>query len=307
MAANQTLTILGAQGIPGDTDPNTEFSLDEGRTWNHAYLYGSHPWGFVSGTDSWLNCGPSGRDYCTDRKVLYRIRFNVPEDFIDPQMTFEVKADNFADVYLNGTLVMNVEGTGELINDATANNAVHSGLNEIKLFFTDTGSWSGINYKITLNVNAPTAPTIVNTDTDTIAPTTTDNAPANWVNQEIIVNLTATDNPSGSGVAATYYALDGGAPHIGTSVVLTAEGAHTIEYWSVDNAGNVEEKHSKTVNLKLLPLDSNGQFHINDVVHLINQGTLQQKEMNGDGIFDYKDIIIMLNAITIMYTSMPTH
>jgi hypothetical protein len=307
MAAPQTLTILGAQGNPGETDPNTKFSLDNGQTWNHAYLYGSHPWGQVSGTNSWINCGPSGTDYCVNRTVLYRTQFNVPEGFTDPHMNFEVKADNYADVYINGTFVMRVTGAGALIDNATANNAVHLGLNEVKLFFTDEGGWSGINYKITLNVDASTAPTIINTVTDTIAPTTTDNAPVNWVNQEITVNLTATDNPNGSGVATTYYTLDDGAPQTGTSVVLTAEGAHTIEYWSVDNAGNIEVKHSKTVNVKLLPLDRNGQFHINDVVHLINQGTLQEKEMNGDGIFDYKDIIIMLKAITPMVTSMPTY
>jgi hypothetical protein len=145
----------------------------------------------------------------------------------------------------------------------------------------------------------------VDVNADTIAPTTSDNAPTNWVNQEITVDLTATDNQDGSGVAHTYYTIDGGEQQTGTSVVLTAGGAYTIEYWSEDNAGNVEDKHSKTVTVKLLPSNSNGQFDISDVVSIINQDTLEQKEMNGDGIFDYKDIIIMLRGITPMFTSIP--
>src|ERR1700730_12390450 len=101
MAAPQTLTILGAQGTPGQTDPYTQFSQDNGQTWHQAYLYGSHPWGFIPGTNSWINCGPSGTDYCINQTVLYRIRFKVPEGSINPQMTFDVKADNYATIWLN--------------------------------------------------------------------------------------------------------------------------------------------------------------------------------------------------------------
>jgi hypothetical protein len=131
---------------------------------------------------------------------------------------------------------------------------------------------------------------------DKTAPTTSDNAPTGWVNTPVTVILSGND--SGSGFAATNYTIDGGAQQTGTSVDLTAEGVHTIVYWSVDHVGNIEAQHSKTVTVKLLPIKSNGQFHIDDIVKLITQGTLQEKDMNGDSIFDVKDVMIMLNGVT---------
>jgi len=41
-------------------------------------------------------------------------------------------------------------------------------------------------------------------------------------------------------VANTYYSLDGGAEVDGRTPSMTSEGIHTINYYSVDNAGNVE-------------------------------------------------------------------
>ncbi|MFE5323255.1 OmpL47-type beta-barrel domain-containing protein [Paenibacillus sp. NPDC056579] len=76
-------------------------------------------------------------------------------------------------------------------------------------------------------------------DKDTIAPVTTDNAPKVPTNQDTTISFNAVDN--GSGVAATYYSVDGGTTQAGTSVTISTEGVHSIVYWSVDNAGNVEE------------------------------------------------------------------
>lgn len=77
--------------------------------------------------------------------------------------------------------------------------------------------------------------------------TTTDNAPANWVNQDTTVNLNATG--SVSGVLTTNYIIDVGAQQTGTSVVLTTEGVHTIKYWSVDGVGNTEAQKTATVKI----------------------------------------------------------
>ncbi|WP_409342385.1 OmpL47-type beta-barrel domain-containing protein [Paenibacillus sp. MBLB4367] len=78
-------------------------------------------------------------------------------------------------------------------------------------------------------------------------PITIDNAPENWMNKDITVTLTASDKDSG--VANTYYTLDGGAQQPGTEVTITADGTHTLMYWSVDKAGNVETKHTATVRI----------------------------------------------------------
>ncbi|WP_307564227.1 OmpL47-type beta-barrel domain-containing protein [Paenibacillus sp. V4I7] len=82
---------------------------------------------------------------------------------------------------------------------------------------------------------------------DKTAPITIDDAPKGWVNKDITVSLLADD--MGSGVAATYYAVDGSTPQTGNRVTITSEGIHTLVYWSVDHAGNVEEMKSLSIHL----------------------------------------------------------
>jgi|GEM_PF-6691476 len=62
-----------------------------------------------------------------------------------------------------------------------------------------------------------------------------------------VIRLTAMD--AASGVAATYYKLDG-VQSAGTSISTSAIGSHTLEFWSVDAAGNVESH--KTVSFTIL-------------------------------------------------------
>jgi len=62
---------------------------------------------------------------------------------------------------------------------------------------------------------------------------------------KVSITLSAADT-GGSGLAATYYTLDGGAQitYAGSAVVVSAVGNHSLKYWSVDGAGNVEGQHT---------------------------------------------------------------
>ncbi|MGY1725621.1 OmpL47-type beta-barrel domain-containing protein [Geodermatophilus sp. SYSU D01062] len=83
---------------------------------------------------------------------------------------------------------------------------------------------------------------------DRTAPTTGISGTSNgWVNGEVQVSLSATDNLSG--VAATTYTVDGGAPQTGTNFTLSTEGDHTITFSSTDKAGNVEA--TQTAHVKI--------------------------------------------------------
>ena len=80
---------------------------------------------------------------------------------------------------------------------------------------------------------------------DTVAPTTTDQLAgtlgnSNWYTTAVNVTLTAID--ATSGVAATYYMIDGGSrlTYTGSTFTVSAQGSHTISFWSVDAAGKVE-------------------------------------------------------------------
>jgi hypothetical protein len=82
---------------------------------------------------------------------------------------------------------------------------------------------------------------------DVKPPVTTDDAPQGWSNKDVSVTFTATD--AESGVAATYFTVDGGAQQTGNTVSLSDEGAHTLAYWSADWAGNAEQPHTAAVNI----------------------------------------------------------
>ena len=63
-----------------------------------------------------------------------------------------------------------------------------------------------------------------------------------------MVTLVAFDYPldGGGGVNATYYKIDGGAQTKYTEPFQLPEGTHTVEYWSLDNAGNEEAHKAST-------------------------------------------------------------
>jgi hypothetical protein len=82
---------------------------------------------------------------------------------------------------------------------------------------------------------------------DTTAPVTSDNAPAVPVNVETTVSFAVTE--TGSGVAATYFKVNGGVQQTGNAVVLSSEGVYTLSYWSVDKAGNIEQPRGATVTI----------------------------------------------------------
>jgi len=92
---------------------------------------------------------------------------------------------------------------------------------------------------------------------DTTPPTTTLSAlpaanAAGWNDSPVTLTLTATDGPTGSGVAGIHYRLGSGADttYSGPFTIPT-EGTTTIHYWSVDNAGNPEVAHTGYVNIDL--------------------------------------------------------
>ena len=69
-----------------------------------------------------------------------------------------------------------------------------------------------------------------------------------WFTGPVPVTLNASDNLSG--VAGTFYSVDGGPEqaYAGT-FTISGEGVHTFDYWSVDIAGNTETHKTRTVRI----------------------------------------------------------
>ncbi|MEW6156350.1 MAG: FG-GAP-like repeat-containing protein [Verrucomicrobiota bacterium] len=212
----QTLTILGGVGNPGDIAANTEYFNPATGQWQPAYIvnyapYGhpvTHPWGNVAGTTRWINYKTDGASdpgagptTANTLWYLYRVRFTVPSDAQNPQMTFSLKADNFAQVAINGVSTgPTIQGQADQLNaDAVFSQNVLVGENTITIYVGDYGGLNGFNFRIDLSIEAsqpleivPAAPA------DTMPPVIT--APAN-------ITVEAA-GPSGSSVNFTASAQD---------------------------------------------------------------------------------------------------
>lgn len=82
---------------------------------------------------------------------------------------------------------------------------------------------------------------------DKTAPVTTAVYPTGWTNTNTTVSLTATD--AGSGVKTTYYRIDGSSWNPGTTAIISTDGTHTFDFYSVDQAGNIESAQTITVKI----------------------------------------------------------
>jgi hypothetical protein len=98
-------------------------------------------------------------------------------------------------------------------------------------------------------IGGTNASTVAATSTpDTSPPVTTEDYNGAWQNQPFTINLTASDD--NSGVYDSYYSINNG-PTESLSVngqpTITTPGANnTLQYWSVDWAGNTETPHTLT-------------------------------------------------------------
>jgi len=110
----------------------------------------------------------------------------------------------------------------------------------------DTVTGEGDNLSSTASCTDEAGNTATKTVTgiriDRHAPTTTSSVaqtPVNgWYDGDVTVTLLGSDNLSG--IAATYYTVDGGARQTYSAPFSVGEGQHQVRFWSIDGAGNVE-------------------------------------------------------------------
>ena len=82
---------------------------------------------------------------------------------------------------------------------------------------------------------------------DRQSPVTTSNMTDEWVTNKFVVEFTATDDRSG--VATTYYSINDAEFVEGTSFEVSEPGIHKVSFYSVDQAGNVEDPKTGEVKI----------------------------------------------------------
>jgi len=266
----QTFTILGGSGNVGDIDSYTEASTDGGLTWGPAYLTGSHPWGYAPGTNSWISwspdkhagagTGPYGSGPYEDRPGWefydFRIRFNLPADFTDASMVFNLKADNYAKVWVNNTYIAEDENQFTFAaGGATINNALAPGLNEITLRLGDYGGIVGMNYRIDVTVSSceNIGDPIVVVENPNTAPTADAGADQSFdcVVRSADVSLDGSGSSDADGDDLTYSWTLGGT-EVSTDASFSATlggGTHTYTLTVSDGTASASDDVTVTVNL----------------------------------------------------------
>lgn len=136
-----------------------------------------------------------------------------------------------------GSRVVELRFNGSEINEAMINGTYSIALNIATPSDTSTDTLlyptSAYTYDEFVDLTDPiTAPSIIGTL-----------GTNGWYVSMVNVTLSATDS---SGIDYTAYSVDGGAWNLSYSdpITLSAEGNRTVEFYSVDNAGNVEETNT---------------------------------------------------------------
>lgn len=154
----------------------------------------------------------------------------VPETWVNQHVSFMLTAiDENSGVSksyysINGSEY--VEGTNVIVE--------REGINQISYYSVDSAG------------NKEEAKTAV-VQIDKTKPVTTTDVPKNWVKDNVPVTLDATD--ANSGIAKTYYSINGSEYQEGTTFVVESEGVNEISYYSVDTAGNREAINTKKVKI----------------------------------------------------------
>ncbi|MGM0881600.1 MAG: OmpL47-type beta-barrel domain-containing protein [Bacillota bacterium] len=117
---------------------------------------------------------------------------------------------------------------------------------------SDEGIHKVAFYSVDLAGNIETANTAL-VKIDRTAPVTSSSAPADWSKEDVTVNLTTLDTLSG--IAKTFYSIDGSEYEEGSSFIVSDEGIHKVAFYSVDLAGNIEAANTTVVKIdKTVPV-----------------------------------------------------
>jgi hypothetical protein len=232
--------------------------------------YGSNAWAVFQGSTKIAGAAGSGSNVTLTNGVTYTV-FGVSSDGNTtlrattsvtpavPDLTAPTTTSDAVATYLSSATIHlsatdNVGGSGVahtyyILDDGTQTegttvNTSVVGAHTLEFWSVDAATNAETPHQTAnFEVTAPLP--------DLTAPITTSDAVATYA-YSATIHLSATDNVGGSGVAHTYYILDGGTQTEGATVNTSVVGAHTLEFWSEDGSGNVEAPHG-TANFEVTP------------------------------------------------------
>ncbi|WP_227937256.1 OmpL47-type beta-barrel domain-containing protein [Alkalihalobacillus deserti] len=123
---------------------------------------------------------------------------------------------------------------GSEFTEGTSFDVIEQGINQVAFYSVDEAGNEEEEQTVEVKI-------------DKTAPITSSDAPTTWIKEAVNVKLTAEDDRSG--VASTFYSINGSDFIEGTSFEVTEEGISQITFYSVDEAGNEEEEQTLEVKI----------------------------------------------------------
>ena len=247
----ETWTLVSTHDITWDAGNggkvNVELSRDDGSSWETLFASTAN-----DGSESWTVSGP------TTSQALVRISnekgsgSSTAPFTIAPALTGSMSLDGGA-AYATSTAVTidsSVSGVTQMrFENAGGSWSTWEAYNATKAWTLPSGDGAKTVEAQYRDADDNVLDLSADVTLDSTPPVTTNDAPTGWKNASVTVHLSPTDAGSGmtGGSAKTEYSTDGGTTWTtGTSLTITADpvahttdGITTINYRSVDNAGNV--------------------------------------------------------------------
>ena len=238
--ASADISLVATDGPTGSGVAQTKYSLDGGEPVTGSTVrvasLGSHT------LEYWSVDAADNEETPHNGPFRFAVVADVPGDSTPPTTTASVADGAF--VATTSVSLSATDGTG--IGVANTYWILDNGTRQTGSSITGLSQgqhtleyWS-VDAKGNTEENDPVTFTV-----DTVAPATGLSAYSLYLGSANIA-LTPSDAAPGSGLASTRFRLNGGPEQWGTTVNVTAVGDYTLDYWSVDRAGNVESAHRWT-------------------------------------------------------------
>lgn len=164
--------------------------------------------------------------------------------------TFDLKLQNYANSELNAnTLYRDVPVTTNTVVRANYD----SQNNQTPALQVDTNNDGNIDQTVNLTSNLSGPQAFDLTPPVTMSTIQGLNGQDGWYRSDVTVELNAQDNPSGSGILTTEYSLDNGATVKTYSDPIILNQSATIQFRSIDKAGNEEVIKSLEIKIDKIP------------------------------------------------------
>ncbi|MBU0756956.1 MAG: PGF-pre-PGF domain-containing protein [Nanoarchaeota archaeon] len=164
---------------------------------------------------------------------------NVSVDNTAPSTT-----DDYSAGWVNSIYNITLNATDATTGVAYVNYSVDGNWFQGQIINISVSGNHTVTYFAVDNAGNPESAHTIYAALDLAKPSTTDDSPAGWQNSDFTITLSPSDG-SLSGVSYTNYSTDGGSTWTtGTTIAISTTGNVTIQYYTVDNAGNQESTNT---------------------------------------------------------------